>query len=153
MISMVRDRVGCCHTNWSRRTTGKRKMPPSQSGKFSAALSVFLREFRGFARCTNNLRSVIVEAEGEQGMKSIQSSRLRARMSFAPSLERAAVSIWCPDCQNAQVRRSKTRGIVESLLALLLIRPYRCQECDCRFFRWSILHKPKATGPTRRSNA
>jgi hypothetical protein len=86
-------------------------------------------------------------------MGSIRKSRLAVEFSFLPSLKNAAASVWCPDCQSAQVRRSRTRGIVESLLAGLLIRPYRCEECDCRFFRWSTLHKPKATRRTRRSNS
>jgi predicted Zn-ribbon and HTH transcriptional regulator len=85
-------------------------------------------------------------------MRSIQRSRLPLGMSFLPSLERAAASRWCPDCQSDQVRRSRMRGIVESLLAMLLIRPYRCEECDYRFSRWSIRHKPNATRTARRTN-
>jgi hypothetical protein len=78
-------------------------------------------------------------------MRSIQRLKLPVGMSFLPSLERAAAARCCTDCQSDQVRRSRTRGIVESLLAVLLIRPYRCEACDCRFFRLSIRHKPKAT--------
>jgi predicted Zn-ribbon and HTH transcriptional regulator len=109
--------------------------------------------FEGFTGWTSTLRTVMVEAEGEQEVRSIQRSKLPAGMSSVPSLERAAVSIWCPGCQSDQIRRSKTRGIVESILAFLLIRPYRCEECDYRFFRWSIRHKPKATQPARTTNA
>jgi predicted Zn-ribbon and HTH transcriptional regulator len=76
-------------------------------------------------------------------MGSIQRARLPARLPFLPPLERAAVSIWCPDCQSDQIRRSRMRGIVEPLLAFLLIRPYRCEACDYRFFRWSIRYKAK----------
>ena len=74
-------------------------------------------------------------------------------MSFAPSLKKPPVATGCPACQSDQIRRSKTRGIVESILAFLMIRPYRCEECDYRFFRWSIRHKRKATQPARTTNA
>jgi hypothetical protein len=63
-------------------------------------------------------------------MRSIQRLRLTAGSSFLPLLEKAEVSIWCPDCRSDQIHRSRTRGIIESLLAILLIRPYRCEECD-----------------------
>jgi predicted Zn-ribbon and HTH transcriptional regulator len=86
-------------------------------------------------------------------MRSNRRPRITAWKSFAPSLEKAAMSIWCPECQSDQIHRSKTRGIVESILAYLLIRPYRCEECDYRFFRWSIRHDPKATQPARSTNA
>jgi predicted Zn-ribbon and HTH transcriptional regulator len=86
-------------------------------------------------------------------MKSTERPRLTAGMSLAPLLQRAAVPLWCPDCQSDQIQRSKTRGIVQSILAFLLIQPYRSEECDYRFFRWSIRHKPKATQPKRTANA
>jgi hypothetical protein len=63
-------------------------------------------------------------------MRSIQRSRLPTGLSSLPFLEKVAVSISCPDFQSDQIHRSKTRGTVESLLAILLIRPYRCEECD-----------------------
>lgn len=78
-------------------------------------------------------------------MESIRRSRLSVEFSFLPPLKSAVESIECPDCRSDQIRRSRTRGIVDSFLARLLIRPYRCQECDCRFFRWSIRHRRKAT--------
>jgi hypothetical protein len=51
-------------------------------------------------------------------MRSIQRSRL----------------ISCPDSQSDLAHKSRTRGIVEFLLVLLRIRPYRCEHGDCRFF-------------------
>src|ERR1700724_1326486 len=90
---------------------------------------------------------------GEERMRSIQRSRLTAGLSSLPLLEKAAVSIWCPDCQSDQIRRSRTRGTVESLLVILQIRPYRCQERDYRFFYRSIRSKSKATRPARTTNA
>src|SRR6202521_1068955 len=110
-------------------------------------------DFRGSTGWTGTLRSLIVEAEGELGMRSILKSRVPIGMPFVPSLESVAVSIGCPECQSNQVRRSRTRGIAELLLAFLLIQSYRCEECDNRFFRWTIRHKPKPTRPARRTNA
>lgn len=52
-------------------------------------------------------------------MGSIRRSVLPVELSFLPSLKNAAVSIWCHDCRGDQVRRSRTRGIVEHLLARL----------------------------------
>jgi predicted Zn-ribbon and HTH transcriptional regulator len=76
-------------------------------------------------------------------MESIQRAKLSAGLSHLPPSERGAVSIWCPKCQSDQILRSRMRGIVESLMAFLLIRPYQCEECDHRFFRWSIRYKAK----------
>lgn len=45
-------------------------------------------------------------------------------------------SISCPYCTSIRVQRSRTRGIGERLLHLLLFEsPYRCQQCFKRFFR------------------
>jgi len=86
-------------------------------------------------------------------MRYLHTSGMPSGFGFSPILERAGSSICCPDCQSDEIRRSKTRGTVESLLVLLRIRPYRCEECDYRFFRWSIRSKPKATKPERTTNA
>src|SRR6267378_3885165 len=75
-------------------------------------------------------------------MGSIQRAKLPAGLSHLPPLERAAVSIWCPECQSDQIRRSRMRGIGESLLAFLLIRPYQCEECDYRFSAGPFDTKP-----------
>lgn len=86
-------------------------------------------------------------------MRFLYRSGLPSGFYFFPNWEKALVPICCPDCQSDEIRRSKTRGSVESLLAILRIRPYRCEECDYRFFRWSIRGKPKATKPARTTNA
>lgn len=40
----------------------------------------------------------------------------------------------CPDCQSNEIRRSRRRGIIEmAVLPLLLLRPFRCKKCGCRF--------------------
>jgi|HubBroStandDraft_1064217.scaffolds.fasta_scaffold837213_2 transposase-like protein len=47
----------------------------------------------------------------------------------------------CPICQSGSVRRSKRRTIAErTIMAALLVRPFRCVDCGRRFFRLS-LHK------------
>jgi hypothetical protein len=56
-------------------------------------------------------------------MTLIQGSRLPSDVSFLPSLKTAAVPISCLGCQSDLIHRSKTKGIVESLLAFLRIRP------------------------------
>ena len=47
--------------------------------------------------------------------------------------------IRCPMCHSRQIRRSKRQNVVEYLLSTaVFVRPYRCIECDRRFFRWSL---------------
>jgi ribosomal protein L37AE/L43A len=41
----------------------------------------------------------------------------------------------CPRCERKAVRRSKRRGVIEStLLSLIRVRPFRCMDCDRRFY-------------------
>jgi hypothetical protein len=47
--------------------------------------------------------------------------------------------ICCPNCDSARIHQSRRKGIVEKLvLALLFVRPFRCELCDQRFFRWTL---------------
>src|SRR5437879_3244154 len=47
----------------------------------------------------------------------------------------------CPRCSSHLVHRSRRRGLVEKMAhALLQISPYRCDECDHRYFRWRYSH-------------
>jgi len=56
--------------------------------------------------------------------------------------------LTCPNCQSSRIHRSKTKGVVEIVFATLLFRrPFRCEECDTRFFRWSITEKPRPERP------
>jgi hypothetical protein len=42
----------------------------------------------------------------------------------------------CPNCQSTSCRRSRRSGAVEFLLHyLFFITPYRCKDCDQRYFR------------------
>ncbi|MGH9775186.1 MAG: hypothetical protein ACRD50_09600 [Candidatus Acidiferrales bacterium] len=39
----------------------------------------------------------------------------------------------CPSCQSLDVRRSHRKGLLETfVLPFLLLRPYRCNECQNR---------------------
>jgi hypothetical protein len=44
----------------------------------------------------------------------------------------------CPHCNSKNIHRSKRRGIFESyVLSLVPIRPFRCEDCDCRFYAFA----------------
>ena len=43
----------------------------------------------------------------------------------------------CPECSSGRIHPSKRRGVVErKVLPIILVRPFRCEDCDYRFFRW-----------------
>ena len=48
---------------------------------------------------------------------------------------------FCPHCGSAQVSRSRRRGIVDTLLMVVLLRPYRCLKCDGRSYQFSVRAK------------
>jgi hypothetical protein len=49
----------------------------------------------------------------------------------------------CPLCHSKRIHRSRRKGIIESgILAMIFVRPFRCERCDYRFFRWSLLANP-----------
>jgi len=55
--------------------------------------------------------------------------------------------ISCPNCGSLLTHRSRKKGILEYVLSTtILVHPFRCDECDSRFFRWSLREKP---GPPR----
>jgi YgiT-type zinc finger domain-containing protein len=55
----------------------------------------------------------------------------------------AGRSAHCPSCGSGEVRRSRRKGVVErSLLKVLGVRAYRCEECDERYFSMGRHHKP-----------
>ena len=39
----------------------------------------------------------------------------------------------CSRCGSNSIRRSKRRGVIEKALSII-VRPYRCRDCDHRFF-------------------
>lgn len=58
----------------------------------------------------------------------------------------------CPNCKHSSVYRSRRHGMFETILArILLLYPYRCQQCDARFYifgqrRLPALVKPEPSG-------
>ena len=49
----------------------------------------------------------------------------------------------CPLCQSKRIYQSRHRGIVErGFLAMIFVRPFRCESCDFRFHRWSLSANP-----------
>jgi len=51
----------------------------------------------------------------------------------------------CPNCESPLIRRSTRRGFVERvLLRLAMVWPYRCDECDARF--WGFHRSAPVTG-------
>jgi len=51
----------------------------------------------------------------------------------------------CPLCHSEQIHQSRRKGILERIvLATVLVRPFRCERCDHRFFRWSFSPNPNA---------
>ena len=54
----------------------------------------------------------------------------------------------CPLCDNKRIHRSKCKGIIEQgILAMIFVRPFRCERCDYRFFRRSLSANPNASRP------
>jgi predicted Zn-ribbon and HTH transcriptional regulator len=45
----------------------------------------------------------------------------------------------CPRCRSERIHLSRRRGFVERvLLAMVFVKPLRCERCDFRFFRVSF---------------
>ena len=42
----------------------------------------------------------------------------------------------CPACGSANIRRSQRRNVFEKALRSLRLRPWRCLDCQARFFRF-----------------
>jgi hypothetical protein len=56
--------------------------------------------------------------------------------------------VSCPQCGSEEIHLSKRNGIIDiCILTVLFVRPFRCDECDFRFYRWSFSPRPNATGP------
>jgi hypothetical protein len=62
----------------------------------------------------------------------------------------------CPSCQNPSIYRSRRHGMFESILGgILLLYPYRCQQCDARFYIFGqrrlpmVPVKPQPSGLTQ----
>jgi transposase-like protein len=54
----------------------------------------------------------------------------------------------CPRCGSNLVRRSRRRGMFERIMcALGLISPFRCEDCDYRYFRFRSSQAHQAHRP------
>ena len=54
----------------------------------------------------------------------------------------------CPLCHSKRIHRSQRKGIIEQvILAMIFFRPFRCERCDFRFFRWSFTTNPSSSRP------
>jgi hypothetical protein len=82
---------------------------------------------------------------GHEPNDRVASTRLPSRRSL-PSSQSSASSgdndygrgkqRVCPKCQSTAVQQSKRRGALElALMGLLPLRPFRCRDCDWRFYR------------------
>lgn len=45
-------------------------------------------------------------------------------------------ALSCPSCGRQLVRRSKRNGLIEKVVSLAYIYPFRCEECSHRF--WAL---------------
>ena len=47
--------------------------------------------------------------------------------------------LHCPECHSKRIHQSRRKGVVEKIiLTLLFIRPFRCEQCDLRFYHCSF---------------
>lgn len=57
----------------------------------------------------------------------------------------------CPHCRSKHVHLSRRRNVIERIiLAVAFVRPFRCEDCDLRFFRHSLV--PFRPGHQQRRN-
>jgi len=54
----------------------------------------------------------------------------------------------CPECGGGVMHSSRRRGVVEKVLCgVLPIHPYRCNDCDYRFFRLRLANSAAKRRP------
>jgi hypothetical protein len=55
----------------------------------------------------------------------------------------AGQSTNCPSCSSSKVRRSRRKGVFEKgFLKIFAVYPYRCEECDERYYRIGPRREP-----------
>jgi hypothetical protein len=62
----------------------------------------------------------------EVAMNSHQGQRVWVKLGDKPR--------FCPRCRSAATQRSHRRGALEALLTFVPVRPFRCMDCDRRFY-------------------
>jgi hypothetical protein len=60
--------------------------------------------------------------------------------------------ICCSNCDSTRIHLSRRKGFLEKvILAMIFVRPFRCEECDDRFFRWRFSTNPNASPSDKRA--
>jgi ribosomal protein L33 len=58
---------------------------------------------------------------------------MKALISTNPQAIRVAK--LCPRCGSKYVHRSHHQGMIDLVFRAVLLRPFRCEDCDGRFYR------------------
>ena len=62
----------------------------------------------------------------------------------------------CPHCGSESLHQSRRRSIIDHVLRIFELRPYRCEDCDFRFYRRGMLPTDKNVsshyGPIQKKN-
>ena len=61
----------------------------------------------------------------------------QAILDQAEEIAAVATRRTCPQCQGAQIVRSRRRGLLEWLLRAIRLYPFRCDTCSYRFVRFA----------------
>ena len=77
----------------------------------------------------------------------LYSTRSSCNKGCRCGVRRIAMMSW-PQCRSERIHRSRRKGIMErGILAMIFLRPFRCEKCDFRFFRWSFTTSPNSSRP------
>jgi len=84
------------------------------------------------------LETGIRAGAGRDFSGGMETLRRIAVFALATNIVRFGVKTYlgvrCPRCASSNLRRSRRRGILERALSLAGRLPYRCRECDLRFY-------------------
>ena len=101
---------------------------PGLTGLIAKQSCYFLKEYYSHPRCSKCDRPW-------HSFKPIITSLRRTDV-------RRIAMMNCPRCTSVRIHQSRRRGIIETmLLAMVCFRPFRCERCDARFFRFSFAAK------------
>jgi hypothetical protein len=51
---------------------------------------------------------------------------------------RRETKLLCPVCHSDSPRRSRRKSVKDYLVGVTLLRPWRCRDCDSRFYAWAV---------------
>jgi len=57
-------------------------------------------------------------------------------------------SLRCPSCGSQNTRRSKRRLLLDPLYTIFGFLPYRCEDCNHRFFKFGFLRRQERRSDT-----